>query len=97
MKGIEDVILEVAREMKSTKTEAEAYTRAVFKAVKKFILEGEKIRTPIGTFKVKEWKERVVRNKITGGKPVFIPRRKVVVFTPNERLKKLLNGEQNDA
>ena len=95
-KGIEDIILEVNREIKGTKTEADAYTRAVFRVLQRMILEHGTVRTPLGTFRVKEWKERLIRNKITGEKPVYVPRRKVLTFSPSERIKKLLRGEKNE-
>ena len=90
-KGLEDIVLGVNKEIKETKTKAEAYTKAVFKVLEDLILAHGAVRTPIGTFKVKEWRERIVKNNITGGKTVYIPKRRVLTFSASERMKKLLN------
>jgi nucleoid DNA-binding protein len=91
VRGIEDIILKVNREIKGTKTEAAAYTKAVFKALYELLKEGTPVRTPLGTFKIKKWNSRVIKNKITGGREVYVPERYGITFTPNERVKKEIN------
>ena len=85
-----EFVAAVATEARLTKTQAREVIDAVFTAVTKGLVAGEKINVSgFGTFEVKDKPARMGINPSTGEK-IEIDARKAVSFKPAKNLKELI-------
>ncbi len=76
-----------------SKKQASDYVEATFDLIKTTLAKGEIVKLAgLGSFIVRNKKERVGRNPVTG-EPVAISKRRVVTFKVSQVLRQRVNGE----
>jgi integration host factor subunit alpha len=77
-----------------TKTESAQVIYTLFELIKQFLQNGENVLiSRFGKFSVKEKRQRIGRNPLTG-EPITLPPRKVVTFKCSGALRATMNGRE---